>query len=90
MGIGVYKLSGKDGRAWFARRSVHEGMPYTKWKNALQREFPESLDVQGAPGEGNIRGIGAERRVIKKVVDRVGGLEGRSGIVLKDIDVDMS
>ena len=85
MSIGVYKLSGKDGRAWFARRSVHEGMPYTKWKNALQREFPESLEVQGAPGEGNIRGIGAERRVTKRVVDGVGSLEGRSGIVLQKL-----
>ncbi|MCJ1244126.1 hypothetical protein MMC30_001324 [Trapelia coarctata] len=75
MGIGVYKLSGKDGRAWFARRSVHEGMPYSYWKKALQREFPESLQVQGAPGEGNIRGIGAERKVKKKVVEGVGCVE---------------
>lgn len=76
MGIGVYKLSGKDGRAWFARRSVHEGMPFSYWKKALQREFPESLQVQGAPGEGNIRGIGAERKVEKKMVEGVGCVEG--------------
>ena len=76
MGIGVYKLSGKDGRAWFARRSVHEGMPYHKWKQALKSEFPESLEIQGAPGEGNIRGIGAEKRVEKKDVKGVGCLEG--------------
>ncbi|MCJ1478282.1 hypothetical protein MMC13_006959 [Lambiella insularis] len=75
MGIGVYKLSGKDGRAWFARRSVHEGMPYHKWKIALQSEFPESLEIQGAPGEGNIRGIGAERSVEKRVVKGVGSME---------------
>ncbi|MCJ1417960.1 hypothetical protein MMC32_004305 [Xylographa parallela] len=75
MGIGVYKLSGKDGRAWFARRSVHEGMPYHKWKQALKSEFPESLEIQGAPGEGNIRGIGAEKRVEKKEVKGVGCLE---------------
>lgn len=76
MGIGVYKLSGKDGRAWFARRSVHEGMPYHKWKKALQSEFPESLEIQGAPGEGNIRGIGAERSVEKKTAKGVGSMEG--------------
>ncbi|MCJ1284238.1 hypothetical protein MMC26_003569 [Xylographa opegraphella] len=75
MGIGVYKLSGKDGRAWFARRSVHEGMPYHKWKQALKSEFPESLEVQGAPGEGNIRGIGAEKRVEKKAKEGIGCLE---------------
>jgi hypothetical protein len=76
MGIGVYKLTGKDGRAWFARRSVHEGIPFSYWRKALQREFPESLQVQGAPGEGNIRGIGAERKVEKKVADGVGCVEG--------------
>ncbi|MCJ1397970.1 hypothetical protein MMC11_001166 [Xylographa trunciseda] len=75
MGIGVYKLSGKDGRAWFARRSVHEGMPYHRWKQALKSEFPESLEIQGAPGEGNIRGIGAEKRIEKKEVVGVGCLE---------------
>ncbi|MCJ1387188.1 hypothetical protein MMC18_000028 [Xylographa bjoerkii] len=75
MGIGVYKLSGKDGRAWFSRRSVHEGMPYHKWKQALKSEFPESLEIQGAPGEGNIRGIGAEKRIEKKEVKGVGCLE---------------
>ena len=77
MGMGVYKLSGKDGRAWFARRSVHEGMPYHKWKQALKSEFPESLEIQGAPGEGNIRGIGAEKRIEKKEVPGVGSLEGK-------------
>ncbi|MCJ1315858.1 hypothetical protein MMC15_001178, partial [Xylographa vitiligo] len=75
MGIGVNKLSGKDGRAWFARRSVHEGMPYHKWKQALKSEFPESLEIQGAPGEGNIRGIGAEKRIERKEVKGVGCLE---------------
>ena len=84
MGIGVYKLSGKDGRAWFARRSVHEGMPFSYWRKALQREFPESLQVQGAPGEGNIRGIGAERKVEKRAVDGVGCMEGAHGHRLWD------
>ena len=64
LGISVYKLGGKDGRgAWFARRSVHEGLGFSRFKKAFETEFPTSLAVQGAPGEGNIRGIGAETKV---------------------------
>ena len=75
--MSVYKLAGKDGRgAWFARRSVHAGMGFKKWKLGLQREFPETLEVQGGPGEGNIRGIGGERRVERRVVEGVGTVEG--------------
>ena len=74
--MSVYKLGGKDGKgAWFARRSVHEGLGFKKWKLGLQREFPESLEVQGGPGEGNIRGIGGERRVERKNVEGVGTVE---------------
>ncbi|KAL9578519.1 MAG: hypothetical protein Q9212_005667 [Teloschistes hypoglaucus] len=76
LSMSVYKLGGKDGRgAWFARRSVHEGMGFRKWKLGLQREFPETMEVQGGPGEGNIRGIGGERRVEKIEVDGVGTIE---------------
>ncbi|KAI9846065.1 MAG: hypothetical protein M1837_004321 [Sclerophora amabilis] len=76
LGISVYKLSGKDGRgAWFARRSVHEGLGFSKFKRGLEREFPESLKVQGGPGEGNVRGIGGERRVERKVVEGIGVAE---------------
>lgn len=79
MGMGVYKMAGKDGRgSWFARRSVHEGMGFKKWKLGLQREFPESMAVQGGPGEGNIRGIGGERRVERIEVGGVGMVEGWS------------
>ncbi|KAL8637559.1 MAG: hypothetical protein Q9228_005182 [Teloschistes exilis] len=76
LSMSVYKLGGKDGKgAWFARRSVHEGMGFRKWKLGLQREFPETMEVQGGPGEGNIRGIGGERRVEKIEVDGVGTIE---------------
>ena len=79
LGMAVYKLPGKDKKgAWFARRSVHEGLGFTKWKLGLQREFPESLAVQGGPGEGNVRGIGGERRVERKEVDGVGIVEGKT------------
>lgn len=79
LGMGVYKMAGKDGRgAWFARRSVHEGMGFKKWKLGLQKEFPESMAVQGGPGEGNIRGIGGERVVERTEVRGVGMVEGWS------------
>ena len=77
LGMSVYKTNGKDGRgAWFARRSVHEGLGFKKWKLGLQQEFPESLASQGGPGDGNIRGIGGERRVERKEVEGVGTVEG--------------
>jgi len=77
LGMAVYKAVGKDGKgAWFARRSVHEGLGFTKWKLGLQSEFPETLEVKGGPGEGNIRGIGGERRVERMAVERAGTVEG--------------
>lgn len=77
LGMAVYKLGGKDGKgAWFARRSVHEGLSFRRWKLGLEREFPESLAVQGGPGEGNVRGIGGERRVEQKEIKGVGKVEG--------------
>ncbi len=77
LAMAVFKLGGKDGKgAWFARRSVHEGLGFKKWKLGLQSEFPDSLEVQGAPGEGNVRGIGGERRVERMTVDGVGNIEG--------------
>lgn len=79
LGISVYKMGGKDGRgAWFARRSVHEGMGFKKWKLGLQKEFPESMQVQGGPGEGNIRGIGGEKVVEKRQIEGTGDIEGKS------------
>lgn len=70
-------MAGNDRHgAWFARRSVHEGLGFTKWKRAMQREFAKSLAVEGGPGEGSVRGIGADRRLERKVVDGVGQLDG--------------
>lgn len=64
LGMSVFKTSGKDGKgAWFARRSVHEGLGFARFKSGLQREFPESLAAGTAPGEGNVRGIGGEKLV---------------------------
>lgn len=76
--INVYKLAAKDGKgSWFARRSVHEGLSFDQWKVGLEKEFPETMKIQGSPGSGNIRGIGADRRVENQVVDGTGHLNGR-------------
>lgn len=79
LGINVYKLGAKDGRgAWFARRSVHEGLSFDDWKKGLSVEFSETMKVQGAPGSGNIRGIGADKRVEEKTIGDHGHLQGKS------------
>ncbi|KAJ9620731.1 hypothetical protein H2204_012141 [Knufia peltigerae] len=76
LGISVYKASSKDGKgAWFARRSVHEGLGFSRFKKGFEREFPTSLAVQGAPGEGNIRGIGADQRVEEISIPNRGTVE---------------
>jgi hypothetical protein len=76
-GMSVFKMAGKDRHgAWFSRTSVHEGLGFEKWKYAMQREFEESLQVQGGPGEGNVRGIGGDQRLEYMTVDGVGQLQG--------------
>ncbi|QDS73949.1 hypothetical protein FKW77_008056 [Venturia effusa] len=76
LGITMYKMAGHDRHgAWFARRSVHEGLGFTKWKRAMQKEFGQSLAVNGGPGEGSVRGIGADRLLEREVVEGVGSLE---------------
>ena len=46
--------------AWFARRSIHEGVGFARFKRSMQIEFEKSLAEQGPPGSGNVRGIGGE------------------------------
>ncbi|ROT35859.1 hypothetical protein SODALDRAFT_352738 [Sodiomyces alkalinus F11] len=76
LSINVYKLAAKDGRgAWFARRSVHDGLSFEKWKLGLEREFAESMKVQDGPGAGCIRGIGADKRVEHHLLEDVGKAE---------------
>ncbi|KAI0099635.1 hypothetical protein GGR51DRAFT_535268 [Nemania sp. FL0031] len=74
--LNIYKLAAKDGRgSWFARRSVHEGLSFRKWKIGMEREFPESLKVQGQPGDGKIRGLGADKCVVNQTVDGCGRIQ---------------
>ncbi|KAL1837910.1 hypothetical protein VTJ49DRAFT_3256 [Mycothermus thermophilus] len=77
-GISVYKMIAKDGKgAWFARRSLHLGGgkgEFEKWEAALRREMQVTLgrveeSPGNEPGTGNIRGIGAERRVDGRVCE---------------------
>ncbi|KAK6207535.1 hypothetical protein QIS74_12616 [Colletotrichum tabaci] len=76
LAINVYKLASKDGKgSWFARRSVHDGLTFEKWKLGLEREFAESMKAQSGPGAGAIRGIGAEKRVVHEVVEGSGKME---------------
>lgn len=75
--VKVWKLGAKDGKgAWFARRSVHEGLTFDQWKAGLDREFNETMKVEGGPGSGSIRGIGAEKRVEDHYVDDEGHAQG--------------
>jgi|SRR5690242_13418895 len=83
-GMSVYKMAGHDRHgAWFARSSVHEGLGFSKWKRMMQREFPESLEIQGGPGEGNIRGIGGDQRLEDMTVEGIGNLQGTTISVLE-------
>lgn len=76
MDIAVYKLASKDGRgAWFARRSLHEGIPFEKFRLGLEREFGETMKNSTGVGTGNVRGIGAERTAEHAVCDGVGKAE---------------
>ncbi|KAJ5085797.1 hypothetical protein N7532_010568 [Penicillium argentinense] len=70
LGLHVWKLSANDGGgSWFGRRSVHEGMPYTRWQEKMSSEYDETLKVnrkkieKGQTPDKSIRGIGAEEKV---------------------------
>lgn len=76
LNVQLYKMAGNDRNgAWFARKSVHEGIGFDKMKRAMLREFPLSLSVKGGPGAGAVRGIAADKRLERKDVDGVGKLE---------------
>jgi len=78
-GMSVFKMAGHDRHgAWFARTGVHEGLGFSKWEAAMKREFPESLEVQGGPGEGNIRGIGGDQRLEDITVEGMGQMQGKN------------
>ncbi|KAK8124646.1 uncharacterized protein PG998_000405 [Apiospora kogelbergensis] len=76
LGVSVYRMGSKDKKgAWFARRSVHQGLTFERWKLGMETEFAESLKVQGAPGDGKIRGIGADKRAVNQTIDGCGKMQ---------------
>ena len=78
LGITMYKMAGHDRHgAWFARTCVLEGLGFSKWRKAMRGEFPTSHAVRGGPGTGSIRGIGADRRLERRVIEGTGALEGQ-------------
>ncbi|TKA71546.1 hypothetical protein B0A55_07063 [Friedmanniomyces simplex] len=75
-GVALYKMAGQDRHgAWFARRSVHEGIGFSKFRRAMQDEFPHTLTVQGGPGAGAIRGLSVDSRLEDVDVAGVGHME---------------
>ncbi|KAF2150977.1 hypothetical protein K461DRAFT_279756 [Myriangium duriaei CBS 260.36] len=74
--VKVYKMAAHDRHgAWFARRSVHEGISFERMKKAMQWEFLESLAIEGGPGAGAVRGIGVDSRLEQFNVGKKGQLE---------------
>ena len=68
--IPMYKMQAADGKAaWFARRSVHEGMPYSRWKERLSGEMEWTLRMnearleKGQAPDRVVRGLGAAKKV---------------------------
>lgn len=76
MGFGVFKLTAKDGKgAWFARRSVHDGIGFARFRRGLEREFGVGEGRGIGEGRGSVRGIGRER-MLKKETCGTGQIEG--------------
>ncbi|KAI9721892.1 MAG: hypothetical protein M1828_004987 [Chrysothrix sp. TS-e1954] len=76
LGVSCYKTAAHDRRgAWFARRSLHQGLGFERWKRGLQREFATSLKVNEGPGIGAIRGIKADKRLERKLIQDMGKIE---------------
>ena len=68
--VTVWKLSANDGGgSWFGRRSVHEGLPFDRWREKISTEYDETLKVnqkklaKGQTADKSIRGIGAEEKL---------------------------
>ncbi|CRG85795.1 hypothetical protein PISL3812_02808 [Talaromyces islandicus] len=89
LNIPIYKLSGKDGNgAWFARRSVHKGLPFARWKAKMQVEIEETLKGrqeekrQGRTPENSVRGIGADAKLenVEILKNGDGGAQNRGFI----------
>ncbi|OJJ78745.1 uncharacterized protein ASPGLDRAFT_53340 [Aspergillus glaucus CBS 516.65] len=90
--IPLFKLQAGDGKAtWFGRRSVHEGMPFGRWRGKLSSELEETLRLnegrveKGLAPDKVVRGLGAARRVESVDVREEG--EGEGGKVIGGVKV---
>lgn len=65
LGLSVFKLAARDGRGtWFARRSIHAGVPFGRFEKGLQHEFSQpAAEQEGAVRPTPIRGIGRDALV---------------------------
>lgn len=68
-GIQQYKLQGHDGKGtWFGRRSVHDGMPFSHWKQKMSSELEETLRwntarlEKGQSPDRVVRGMGVAKK----------------------------
>ncbi|CEJ54300.1 hypothetical protein PMG11_00619 [Penicillium brasilianum] len=85
LGLHVWKLSSNDGKgSWFGRRSIHDGLPFSRWRKKLSSEYEETLKVnrrkieKGETPNHCIRGIGAEEKVESvEVKDEDGSVLGQ-------------
>ncbi|KAF2857648.1 hypothetical protein K470DRAFT_260585 [Piedraia hortae CBS 480.64] len=74
--VALFKMAGNDRHgAWFARRSVHEGIGFDKFHHALRYEFDQSLAVHGDVGAGAIRGLAGDQRLERVPVEGIGTME---------------
>ncbi|EAW08165.1 uncharacterized protein ACLA_028910 [Aspergillus clavatus NRRL 1] len=80
--IPIYKVQGSNGKgAWFGRRSVHAGLPFSRWKEKLASEMDETLRAnearmrKGHIADQAVRGIGAERLLERVEVKDEQGLK---------------
>lgn len=86
LGIPMYKLNGKDGKgAWFARRSVHVGVPFDRWRAKMQAEMQETLKAredekrQGIKPTKAIRGVGSDKLLETVDIPEFGGASSGGG-----------
>ncbi|PYH94990.1 hypothetical protein BO71DRAFT_324155 [Aspergillus ellipticus CBS 707.79] len=84
--VPIYKLAGEDGKGqWFARRSVHEGLPFRTWRERLSGEMGVTLRKnqervrRGRTPDQAVRGIGAER-LVEEVLNGDNGVNGVNGV----------
>lgn len=76
VGFALYKMAGNDRHgAWFARHVVLENISFARMRDAMKAEFDASLQVQGGPGAGAVRGLGADERLERYGIDGLGQLE---------------